>query len=64
MTHTETAARGRDNGLWNEDPAPLPPERRHWGAFEIFNVWNNDIQSLFGYTLAASLFLNYGLNAG
>jgi nucleobase:cation symporter-1, NCS1 family len=52
----------RDAALYNEDLAPLPPERRHWGAFEIFNVWNNDIQSLFGYTLAASLFLTYGLN--
>lgn len=51
-----------DSALWNEDLAPLPPEKRRWGAFEIFNVWNNDIQSLFGYTLAASLFLNYGLN--
>ncbi|WP_242468828.1 NCS1 family nucleobase:cation symporter-1 [Rhodovibrio salinarum] len=35
---------------------------RSWGWFEIFNVWANDIQSLFGYTLAASLFLTYGLN--
>ncbi len=52
----------KDGALWNEDLAPLPPERRHWGAFEIFNVWNNDIQSLFGYTLAASLFISYGLN--
>ena len=51
-----------DGALWNEDLAPLPPAKRHWGAFEIFNVWNNDIQSLFGYTLAASLFISYGLN--
>ncbi len=54
--------RAKDGALWNEDLAPLPPEKRTWGAFEIFNVWNNDIQSLFGYTLAASLFINYGLN--
>lgn len=51
-----------DPSLYNKDLAPLRPEQRNWGAFEIFNVWNNDIQSLFGYTLAASLFLNYGLN--
>ncbi|SIT18007.1 NCS1 family nucleobase:cation symporter-1 [Paracoccus saliphilus] len=51
-----------DPSLYNEDLAPIPHERRNWGAFEIFNVWNNDIQSLFGYTLAASLFLSYGLN--
>lgn len=53
---------GGDPSLYNEDLAPIPPGRRSWGAFEIFNVWNNDIQSLFGYTLAASLFLSYGLN--
>ena len=53
---------GGDPSLYNEDLAPVPHQRRNWGAFEIFNVWNNDIQSLFGYTLAASLFLSYGLN--
>ncbi|WP_011579682.1 MULTISPECIES: NCS1 family nucleobase:cation symporter-1 [Chelativorans] len=52
----------QDGALYNTDLAPLPPERRKWGAFEIFNVWNNDIQSLFGYSLAASLFITYGLN--
>ncbi|HCR96316.1 MAG: NCS1 family nucleobase:cation symporter-1 [Halomonas sp.] len=51
-----------DPSLYNEDLAPLKPQARTWGAFEIFNVWSNDIQSLFGYTLAASLFLTYGLN--
>jgi nucleobase:cation symporter-1, NCS1 family len=51
-----------EGALYNEDLAPLPPEKRKWGAFEIFNVWNNDIQSLFGYSLAASLFITYGLN--
>lgn len=51
-----------DPTLYNEDLAPLKPQQRNWGAFEIFNVWSNDIQSLFGYTLAASLFLTYGLN--
>ena len=48
--------------LYNEDLAPLPPSERTWGWFSIFNVWSNDIQSLFGYTLAASLFLSYGLS--
>lgn len=51
-----------DGALYNEDLAPIPADKRQWGAFEIFNVWNNDIQSLFGYTLAASLFITYGLN--
>ncbi|WP_227429419.1 NCS1 family nucleobase:cation symporter-1 [Psychrobacter sp. I-STPA6b] len=48
--------------LYNEDLAPLKENERSWGWFEIFNVWSNDIQSLFGYTLAASLFLTYGLS--
>ena len=51
-----------DPSLYNADLTPIPPERRSWGAIEIFNVWNNDTQSLFGYALAASLFLSYGLN--
>ncbi|MEU2973110.1 NCS1 family nucleobase:cation symporter-1 [Nocardiopsis alba] len=51
-----------DPGLYNDDLAPLPRQKRSWGTFEIFNVWTNDIQSLFGYTLAATLFIAYGLN--
>lgn len=51
-----------DPGLYNADLAPLPPSKRTWGWFEIFNVWANDIQSLFGYTLAASLFITAGIN--
>jgi len=51
-----------DPSLHNADLAPLPPGERKWGWFEIFNVWSNDIQSLFGYTLAATLFISYGLN--
>lgn len=52
----------KNSRLYNEDLAPLQPEDRNWGWFSIFNVWSNDIQSLFGYTLAASLFLSYGLS--
>lgn len=51
-----------DPRLYNEDLAPIPSDKRSWGWFEIFNVWSNDVQSLFGYSLAASLFLAYGLN--
>jgi len=51
-----------DPTLYNPDLAPVEGERRSWGWFEIFNVWSNAIQSLFGYTLAASLFLTSGLN--
>jgi nucleobase:cation symporter-1, NCS1 family len=52
----------RDRRLYNKDLAPTDPKNKTWGWFEIFNVWANDVQSLFGYTLAASLFLTYGLN--
>ena len=48
--------------LYNKDLAPTPSNQKKWGWFEIFNVWANDVQSLFGYTLAASLFIASGLN--
>lgn len=48
--------------LHNDDLGPLPKDKRRWGAFEIFNVWTNDVQSLAGYTLAASLFITAGIN--
>lgn len=54
--------RGGHASLYNPDLAPIPAAKRNWGWFEIFNVWANDVQSLFGYTLAASLFLTYGLS--
>ena len=53
---------GRSSKLYNKDLAPTPKSEKKWGWFEIFNVWANDVQSLFGYTLAASLFLASGLN--
>lgn len=53
---------GADPSLYNEDLAPLPASKRTWGWFAIFNVWSNDIQSLAGYTLAASLFITAGIN--
>ena len=53
---------GRSSKLYNKDLAPTPSSEKKWGWFEIFNVWANDVQSLFGYTLAASLFIASGLN--
>ena len=52
----------RSSKLYKSDLAPTPKGKKNWGWFEIFNVWANDVQSLFGYTLAASLFLASGLN--
>jgi nucleobase:cation symporter-1, NCS1 family len=51
-------ARNPSPGLYNEDLAPA--KERHWGAFSIFNVWTSDVHSLWGYYLAASLFLLCG----
>lgn len=62
MNDNELDIAHRDPTLYNADLAPVKKRDRSWGWFEIFNVWSNDIQSLFGYTLAASLFLSYGLN--
>jgi NCS1 family nucleobase:cation symporter-1 len=52
----------RSKSLYNADLAPTPSNKKNWGWFEIFNVWANDVQSLVGYTLAASLFIASGLN--
>ncbi|WP_133010796.1 NCS1 family nucleobase:cation symporter-1 [Marinomonas flavescens] len=41
--------------------APVGAHEKTWKWFEIFNIWANDIQSLFGYTLVASLFIAYGV---
>lgn len=49
---------GASPALYNEDLAPA--EDRRWGAFSIFNVWTSDVHSLWGYYLAASLFLLCG----
>ncbi|WP_158971636.1 NCS1 family nucleobase:cation symporter-1 [Chachezhania sediminis] len=42
--------------------SPITPEEKSWGWFAIFNIWANDIQSLFGYSLVASLFISYGVS--
>ncbi|PSJ20654.1 allantoin permease [Halomonas sp. ND22Bw] len=62
LNDKELEIRRIDPRLYNDDLAPIKKRDRNWGWFEIFNVWSNDIQSLFGYTLAASLFISYGLN--
>ncbi|WP_146585373.1 NCS1 family nucleobase:cation symporter-1 [Puniceibacterium confluentis] len=40
---------------------PVSAEEKTWGWFAIFNIWANDVQSLFGYSLVASLFISYGV---
>ncbi len=41
---------------------PVTRDEKTWGWFAIFNIWANDIQSLFGYSLVASLFISYGVS--
>ncbi|WP_405724407.1 cytosine permease [Streptomyces sp. NBC_01537] len=55
---TPTASADHSPRLYNEDLAPAT--ERKWGAFSIFNVWTSDVHSLYGYFLAASLFLVAG----
>ena len=62
MLNQQGEKMSKSSKLYNEDLAPTPKSKKNWGWFEIFNVWANDVQSLFGYTLAASLFLASGLN--
>ncbi|MFP7675453.1 NCS1 family nucleobase:cation symporter-1 [Marivita sp. S0852] len=40
---------------------PAGADEKTWGWFAIFNIWANDVQSLFGYTLVASLFISFGV---
>ncbi|MPV51385.1 NCS1 family nucleobase:cation symporter-1 [Pseudactinotalea sp. HY160] len=58
----ESVIHDSDDRLHNADLAPVPDTERKWGAFAIFNVWTNDVQSLAGYTLAASLFITAGIS--
>lgn len=62
LDDADLAVRSADPSLFNADLAPLPASRRTWGWFAIFNVWSNDIQSLAGYTLAASLLITAGIS--
>lgn len=61
MAHAERtgtgAAPGEENAL-----RPVTDAEKSWGWFAIFNIWANDVQSLFGYSLVASLFISYGVS--
>lgn len=52
-----------DSGAAAQDALrPVTEQEKTWGWFAIFNVWANDIQSLFGYSLVASLFISFGVS--
>ena len=58
MTMPNARVPNASPSLYNEDLAPA--KERNWGPFSIFNVWTSDVHSLWGYYLAASLFLFCG----
>ncbi|NGO51411.1 NCS1 family nucleobase:cation symporter-1 [Allomesorhizobium camelthorni] len=58
MTVSNATIPNASPSLYNEDLAPA--KERNWGPFSIFNVWTSDVHSLWGYYLAASLFLLCG----
>ncbi|WP_051539335.1 NCS1 family nucleobase:cation symporter-1 [Sulfitobacter sp. 20_GPM-1509m] len=55
--HTDTPIGGGGNTL-----NPVTASEKNWGWFAIFNIWANDVQSLFGYSLVASLFISFGVS--
>ena len=55
--HTDTPIGGGGDTL-----NPVIPSEKNWGWFAIFNIWANDVQSLFGYSLVASLFISFGVS--
>lgn len=63
MTTTDNMPMAHGGTLDPEGNAlnPVEPQEKTWGWFAIFNIWANDVQSLFGYSLVASLFISYGV---
>lgn len=57
MSDSYNSQSGTDNTTLN----PTGPDEKTWGWFAIFNIWANDVQSLFGYSLVASLFISFGV---
>lgn len=68
MTQTDSLARAPATpaaataGADSDPLSPTRPAEKTWGWFAIFNIWANDVQSLFGYSLVASLFISYGVS--
>jgi nucleobase:cation symporter-1, NCS1 family len=50
-----------DPRLWNEDLAPVPPERRTWTTWNVAALWVGMAVCITTYTLASSL-INQGMN--
>ena len=48
--------------LTNWDIVGVNPNDKNWTSGDIFCFWANNIQSLIGFSLIASLYLVYDLN--
>ena len=48
--------------LTNWDIVGVNPNDKNWSSSDIFCFWANNIQSLIGFSLIASLYLVYDLN--
>ena len=48
--------------LTNWDLVGINPNNKNWSSGDIFCFWANNIQSLIGFSLIASLYLVYDLN--
>ncbi|WP_424933625.1 NCS1 family nucleobase:cation symporter-1 [Amaricoccus macauensis] len=62
MTQADLAGTAIPSHGGDDTLSPVPASEKNWGWFAIFNIWANDVQSLFGYSLVASLFISYGVS--
>lgn len=59
---SEAALHGGDPGLFNEDLAPVPAEKRDWSWVNMSTVWMGMVHNVVAYEAAAGL-MALGLNA-
>ena len=59
--HTQVPIGGTTDAEGHTTLNPTGAGEKTWGWFAIFNIWANDVQSLFGYSLVASLFISFGV---
>jgi Cytosine/uracil/thiamine/allantoin permeases len=58
---TSNSSRIESSPLYNEDLAPVPPERRTWGTYNFAALWVSMSVNILTYMLAASL-IQGGMN--
>ncbi len=49
--------------LRNWELVSINPNKKNWGAFDLFCFWGVSIQSVIGFSLVASLYILYDLNS-